>query len=274
MEYRQFRRDLWLRDIFFEDGADAFPAYPCASCDSGTVRLVPGSLLNWPDAKTRREWKVLDDESCVYHFKAELECVVCGESHHVLGCGEIDFDVDPEGEEFFDEDLGHQIQTRKVLRLIPKNFFPAPPIVFLPDDEQDEEFYLLLRQSFPLFWIDLEACANKVRTSVEYLLDHEQLSVERWPGAKLHQRIEKLEADQPDLFARFMAIKELGNVGSHELGRLRVRDLVDAYQIVDNVIYEVFEFPRLERLREEKREQSSLLAVNLKSRLGKKKVKK
>lgn len=273
MKYRDFNRDIWLRDIFCEDGVDAFPVYPCSSCESVALKLVPNGICYWPDAETKRAWDHFDDESRVYHFKAELKCGVCEEIHHVLGFGEVDIDFEPNGDEVFDEDMGPQIQTRKVLRLNPTNFFPAPPIIALPEKEQYEEFHQLLKQSFPLFWLDRDACANKIRSSVEYLLDHKVIDIERWRGARLEQRIKKLENDRPDLFDKFMALKELGNAGSHEFGALESIDLIDAYQVVDSVIYEIFVFPEIERSRYEKRDQANALAGDLKSRLAKKKVK-
>lgn len=274
MKYREFNREIWTRDIFFEDGADAFPIYPCSSCDSMSLKMVPNTCCFWPDAETKKALEFLDEESCVYHFKTQLQCGACGEFHHVLGFGEIDVDFDHDGEEIFDEGFGCQMPTRNVLRLHIQSFFPASPIISLPEKEQGEGFYQLLRQSFSLFWLDLDACANKIRSSVEYLLDHEIIHVERWQGAQLQQRIEKLKSSHPDLFVKFMALKELGNAGSHELSSLKKKDLMDAYQVVDNVIYEIFIFPEIEKMRQEKRDKASVLAGDLTSRLEKKKVKK
>jgi len=246
MEYRQFRPDLWLRDIFFEDGADAFPAYPCASCDSGTLMLMPDSLLNWPDVETRREWEFLDDESRVYHFKAELKCGACGEIHHVLGYGEVDFDVDPEGEYFWDEECGYQLQTRKVMRLIPNNFFPAPPLLRLRPEHKDEEFAKALRQSFQLFWIDTASCANKIRTAMEYLLDCPPFEIETKDknGDELdfNNRLQKLNISHEGYFEQFNALRWLGNTGTHELSVGR-SDVLKAYGVVDSIIHQLFVLP-------------------------------
>lgn len=271
MKYRDFDRTIWLQDIFVENGVDAFPAYPCSSCESGTLKLVFDGLRSWQDAETSRACNYIDFESYVYHFKAELKCVICGEIHNVLGLGEVDDDFDPNGEEIFVEDMAPIMPTRKVLRLNPTNFFPAPPIISLPEKEQDEKFYHLLKKSFSLYWLDRDACANKIRASVEYLLDHEAIDVARWKGATLHQRIEKLKNDHAELFDKFMALKELGNFGSHEFSSLKPADLMDAYQVVDNVIYEMFVFPEIERLRLKRRDQANELAAGLKLRLEKKK---
>lgn len=259
MEYRQFRRDLWLRDIFFEDGADAFPAYPCASCDSGTLRLVPDSLLNWPDAETRREWEFLDDESRVYHFKAELKCGACGEIHHVLGYGEVDFDFDPDGEDFWDEECGHQLQTRKVMRLIPNNFFPSPPILRLRPEHKDEEFAKALRQSFQLFWIDAASCANKIRTAMEYLLDCPPFLIkakeEDGKEIKFNQRLEVLKRSNEDYFNFFDALRWLGNAGAHELSVKR-SDVLKAYGVIDSIFHELFVLPAFIKYSERKAESA------------------
>lgn len=257
MEYRQFRRDLWLRDIFFEDGADAFPAYPCASCDSGTLRLMPDSLLNWPDAETRREWEFLDDESRVYHFKAELKCGARGEIHHVLGYGEVDFDVDPDGEYFWDEECGYQLQTRKVMRLIPNNFFPAPPILRLRPEHKDEEFAKALRQSFQLFWIDSASCANKIRTAMEYLLDCPPFLIkakkEDGNEIRFNERLDVLKRSNESYFNLFDALRWLGNTGAHELSVKR-SDVLKAYGVIDSIFHELFVLPEFIKYSERKAE--------------------
>lgn len=243
---REFKRDIWLSDIFFEDGADAFPAYPCSNCDSGTLRLLSDSLSYWPDAETKKAWDYIDDEARVYHFKAELKCVVCGESHHMLGYGEVDFDVDPDGEEFWDEDCGHQMQTRKVLRLMPSSFFPAPPILNLLPKHKDEEFAKALRQSFQLFWIDSASCANKIRTAMEYLLDCPPFSIEakkeNGDDIKFNKRLEMLKDSNEDYFNLFDALRWLGNTGTHELNVNR-NDVLKAYSVIDSMFHQLFVLP-------------------------------
>lgn len=248
MKYIEFKRDLWLSDIFFENAADAFPAYPCSSCDSGTLKLKPGSLCYWPDAETGKVLDHIDDESGVYHFKAELKCIVCGESHHVLGYGEVDFDFDHEGEEFFDEDSGHQMQTRKVMRLMPNNFFPAPPILNLPLSQKDEEFAMALKQSFQLFWVDAASCANKIRTAMEYLLDCPPFSIgsknENGEEIRFNARLKELEKNHSNYYKFFDALRWLGNSGTHEL-RVSKHHLVKAYEVIDSILYQLFFVPEV-----------------------------
>lgn len=257
MQYREFKRELWLSDIFVEDGEHAFPAYPCSSCDSGRIKLVQGSLCYWPDAETKNAWDFIDEESRTYHFKAELKCVGCGESHHVLGCGEIDFDFDLEGEEYLDEEFGHQMQTRKVMRLVPNNFFPAPPLLSLRPEHKDEEFAKALRQSFQLFWIDSASCANKIRTAMEYLLDCPPFLIEtkdkNGDELKFENRLQKLESSHGNYFKLFDALRWLGNTGAHELNVKR-GDILKAYGVIDSIFHQLFVLPEIIENSERKKE--------------------
>ncbi|MDC7711659.1 DUF4145 domain-containing protein [Vogesella indigofera] len=246
MQNSEFKQEFWLSDIFAEDGEKAFPAYPCSNCETGILRLEPDGLCHWVDADTKRYLEVLYDEMRVYHFKAKLKCTACDEIHHVLGYGEIDFVFDPDGEEYFDEDVGHQMQTRKVMRLIPNNFFPAPPLLRLRPEHKDEEFAKALRQSFQLFWIDPASCANKIRTAMEYLLDCPPFEIETKDknGDELdfNNRLQKLNASHADYFGQFNALRWLGNSGTHELSVKR-SDVLKAYGVIDSIFHQLFVLP-------------------------------
>ena len=192
-----------------------------------------------------------------YYFKAELECTACNEIHHVLGHGEIDFDFDLEGDEYFDEDVGYQMQTRKVKRLIPNNFFPAPPILRLRPEHKDEEFAKALRQSFQLFWIDPASCANKIRTAMEYLLDCPPFEIEtkdrNGDELRFNNRLEKLKTSHSDYYEQFNALRWLGNTGTHELSVKR-RDVLKAYGVVDSIFHQLFVLPEFIKYSERKAE--------------------
>jgi len=101
--------------------------------------------------------------------------------------------------------------------------------------------------SFAVFWSDLESCANKLRASVEKLLDHVGIRRTAIRNSQrkllsLHARIQ-LSATRHYAFANeLMAIKWLGNAGVHSSNITR-EDILDAYEMIEHVLREMYEQP-------------------------------
>ncbi|MCY1047648.1 DUF4145 domain-containing protein [Corallococcus sp. bb12-1] len=139
----------------------------------------------------------------------------------------------------------------------PYFFYPATPLFrwprSLPESIQQELIYCS-----SLIWNDPSSCANRIRTCVELLLTH--LKIPRSQRSKkgdlvplrLHRRIELFMFKQPELGESLMAIKWLGNIGSHE-GGLTKTALLDGIELLEHVIIEIFEqrTKRLTKLRKE-----------------------
>jgi len=90
--------------------------------------------------------------------------------------------------------------------------------------------------SFKLFWFDLPSCANKVRTSLELLLNEQKVnkttSTKKGRRLKLHERIVEYKKKNEQVADFLLAIKWIGNTGSH-IGTLERNDLLDAYELLD-----------------------------------------
>lgn len=87
---------------------------------------------------------------------------------------------------------------------------PAPPLATVPENTPDHlksEF----STAFALFWIDLGACANRLRIIVEKILDHQGVK-----ASVLAKRIEAYKTAQPGHADTFDALRFVGNIGSHE----------------------------------------------------------
>ncbi|WP_434382664.1 DUF4145 domain-containing protein [Melittangium boletus] len=98
------------------------------------------------------------------------------------------------------------------------------------------------------YWSDPGAAANRIRTSVERLMDHLAIP----PMSTLDRRIKAYQAAEPELGEHLMAIKWLGNSGSHGAEGMTKEDVLDALPLLDHVLGEVFEkrTQQLNRLRE------------------------
>jgi hypothetical protein len=122
---------------------------------------------------------------------------------------------------------------------------PMPDIIEVPakcPNEVSNE----LRSAFALFWAHPEACAGRIRVALEGLMTH--LGVPKERTAKtgkvihidLHDRIDIFSLTDAGTGTQLMALKWLGNAGSH--GRTVSRsDLLDAFEIMEHALIEIIE---------------------------------
>ncbi|MCI0747411.1 MAG: DUF4145 domain-containing protein [Verrucomicrobia subdivision 3 bacterium] len=109
-----------------------------------------------------------------------------------------------------------------------------------------------LVDSFSTFWANPSAAGNSLRISVEALMDYR--CVKKWYRDKkgrerahdLHARIEMFRPSAPHLGDKILAVKWLGNSGSHLAG-LKREDVIKAYEMYSYVLEELFD-KRMETL--------------------------
>jgi hypothetical protein len=103
-----------------------------------------------------------------------------------------------------------------------------------------------LLDSFALFFADPGAALNSARTAVEAVLT--DLGVKRFIVAKgkrkpinLHQRIQLLPAKYKELADMLLAVKWLGNAGSHDGDKPSIADVRVTYDLLEHVLSEIYE---------------------------------
>ncbi|RMG98211.1 MAG: DUF4145 domain-containing protein [Chloroflexi bacterium] len=224
-------RDIWASNIT----TDEAPPYSCPHCGVGTLEIVPKSLKKKETVASQKEHRNpdWDPEWIRYSFTAWLKCsrTECEQGVAVSGRGSVDVAYDPEeGPEWYDS-------------FEPLHFWPTLDIINIPDKTPDD-VAKELRSAFSLFKIDPSACANRIRVSLELLLDH--LGVQRkkrTSGGKmkiltLHERIELLRPKNPDVCDQLIAIKWVGNTGSHSTFAT-TSDLLDVFEILEHALSEI-----------------------------------
>lgn len=96
--------------------------------------------------------------------------------------------------------------------------------------------------SFTHYFNDLSSCANRIRTSIELILNDikaqkkfrdKKGNLKKIPN--LHQRIIKFEKRNKRLSKLMLAVKFIGNEGSH-IGNVEIEDVIDAYIILEQLI--------------------------------------
>lgn len=197
---------------------------PCPTCGIGILD-VPGSngIIKSETEKSKEMNTYGGYYDSEYVFSIHLKCNNCSETVAVSGfMAEENYPSD--------EELGIQ------RRIVPISFFPAPKIIEIPNS-CPANVKKILSETFGLYWLDLGSCANKIRISIEVLLN--ELSVISKKATKkgdtdlsLHSRLEIFEKTNPDVAKHLMAIKWIGNAGSH-FSELSSEDVLDAYELLE-----------------------------------------
>jgi hypothetical protein len=130
----------------------------------------------------------------------------------------------------------------------PLFFSDAPHIISIPP-EAPKPVSEQLCKSFQLFWADVEGCANSIRIAVEKLLTSQ--GIPRTNGRQaaragkkrsfltLHSRIELFRAKNPMIADALMAVKWIGNAGSHS-SPTQSSDLLDGYALMSFALDELY----------------------------------
>jgi hypothetical protein len=127
--------------------------------------------------------------------------------------------------------------------LEPHYIEPAPQIFAIPR-RYPKEAKKELQAAFSLFWPDPGAALNRLRTSMELYLDAEgvQRKARKKDGSyrqlPLHERIQRFAAKYPEIDETMLAVKWLGNLGSHESSVSR-QEALEAFELLDYILEEV-----------------------------------
>lgn len=219
----------------FSDKPDE--SYLCGRCKKGHLVPVADSfeLVEPAFSKDAHGHEAWDPDWIEYRFSFRCECSFkpCSDVAFVSGSGFVDQRYNWNGEpEYYN---GFKICS----------FFPAPYLFAIPD-VLPEQVLEALERSFALYWVDTSAAANALRASLEFVLDELRIprSQKRRDGSDyrlvLQQRIEAAEKQKPDMKELFLALKDVGNLGSHG-GDVTDGDYSDAVEIFAHVLTSLFQ---------------------------------
>lgn len=225
-----FDRALW-REAFL-----SWPTWPCPKCNSVALTLpkAKGALLCEEIGPSRQEHshEAWDVGWIVKHFAALLTCFnpTCGQLVAVAGRASVD------EAHYYDEDGETKADYNDVYS--PAFFYPAPPI-FAIQEQCPEAVGAHLTAAFALIWSDTSGAANRMRAGVEALLDDQRVQKSSSRKGKrqyltAHTRIGKLAIKHKKAADYLMAIKWLGNSGSHGAIDVMTREeLLDAAELFE-----------------------------------------
>ena len=119
--------------------------------------------------------------------------------------------------------------------LYPSQFLPELAMFELPITVL-ESIKVVLIKSFNHFWYDKDACANKIRQAIELIVDSKG-----GVGKTLDAKIKSIESNLgARLTQMLLALKWIGNDGSHAGRPFTLDETLDAYSILIDVLNQLY----------------------------------
>jgi len=170
-----------------------------------------------------------------YTINALLKCnnKKCCETVMTIGSGRVD-------EHHYD--LGYGEYEHEFVTLFRPSYFQPSLNIFNAPEKVPENITKMLNKSFALFFCDSDSCGNRIRACIEFLLDNLDMPREHEDKkgkiirSTLHYRIEHLPEEYEKIKGLLLAIKWLGNVGSHGNDGLTKKETIDVYEILKVVL--------------------------------------
>jgi hypothetical protein len=217
------------------------PQYLCPTCQKGTLRIRDGSFVREETKDSRdHSHEAWEPEWIHYVYSCLLDCENkdCGEVVANSGTGSVD-------SYWGDYDAEIAAPTQEHYDYFhPKYFEPSLQVIAIPA-QCDEAVSAPLKESFRLFFASPGAAANNIRIAVEELLT--VLKIKRFVVVNsknkpiaLHSRIMMLPARHAEHKDMLLAIKWLGNAGSHGGKPISADDVMDAYELMEHILDEIY----------------------------------
>ena len=231
----QFRRNLWTGPF----DKDRFPRLPCPTCSDGRLLHRSEELrIEEPKySKLSANSIVWEPEYVVERFRTSLTCDddQCGEIVNAVGkIIVIEEQIDEEG------------NSEYAGKLLPTAMEPAPPLISIPSTTNNS-VKNEIRKAFSLYWSDVGSAGNRMRTSVEFLLDDLKISRQqispknkKFSWLSLNGRIDLYKNVDVDLSKTFDALRVVGNLGTHE-SDLTQDVFLDAMDLYEHALAEIYD---------------------------------
>jgi len=226
-------REHWKRSFL------KFPSWLCPTCQSGTLSLSKDTLkfIETGPSREAHDHEAWEPDWITERFSGLLVCQnsSCGDTVSIGG----------ETRHVENHDWGRQ-EMNWDREFSPTFMSPAPPIFPVPERCPETVAYEL-GKAFSLFWHDRGSCANRLRTAAEALLTERkvpQTTLNRRGKRErisLHARIDKFKQKDAGSADYLLAIKWLGNAGSHaNLDELSGDDLLNGFELFEHLIERVY----------------------------------
>lgn len=217
------------------------PTWLCPVCRSGHLRLLTDTLAERESRASLKDHDHSDWEPDM--IRGVFSCLFeCNNEHckEFVSCAGISRVVSTE---VLDDEYGWAQQQEE--HFYPQYFAPSLVLMDIPK-ACPETVRKHLRESFALAYADAGAALNCARAGIEAILTDLSIARSRIQNGKrriisLHQRIESLPNKYAEQKQMLLAVKWLGNAGSHNGVELGVGDLRSAYDLLESVLAEIYD---------------------------------
>jgi len=223
---------LWKKNNLYQTKVPDH--WHCPVCDSSNLKIDKFSYEETGVSKRNHEHPDFEPEYMSFRFTSMLKCQKpsCQEVLSCNGTGHVQevHELDPDGQ-YSGPSYTEVFQPKYVIP--PLNLFDVPKC---PDGIGE-----MITDAFGLYFCDLSSCANKIRTVIEKILDQQNVIKTRISKKKkrnlltLHARIFEFRLKNQDAADMLLAIKWIGNEGSH-LGSLEQDDILDAFAFLEHLL--------------------------------------
>lgn len=233
--------------------------YTCPTCGKGVLK-VKKDTFHFKETKSSSGMHLhpaWEPDWTQYVYSCLLECTnaVCKDVISSSGVGSVN-------EFCYDDEEMTTVQGHEEY-FNPKYFTPHLKLFGIPIGTQEDVIHEI-NNSFSLFFSDPSSSSNHIRIALEHLLTHLKIKIFVSPKGRrrhlsLHNRIKLLPAKFNHVKEEFIAIKWLGNAGSHSQHEVKTDDVLDAYELMEVVLVEIFN---------NKREPAKSLAKKINKKKG------
>lgn len=222
---------------------DSFPRPMCPICQEGHLRFAEPSETENAQARHAHGHEGWEPEWIFGTFIATAECEnnKCQQKVHALGNYRVDTASAPRSYNYDD-----QYSTYYSVTAV------SPPLVLmrLPETAPKEVRAGVERASAVLF-LDPGLAGTALRTAVERFLTTQRIPSQRNSGGfrSLDERLrvwKEANPDQAEVANLLLAVKWIGNAGSHEVSDVSTKEVLDGVEILDEAFHRLFIGPNIE----------------------------
>ena len=209
------------------------PPFPCPVCGASLVRRGNEITADESNASRQEFDPNFTDELRYGVFSLRLVCSnsLCRESVICTGNFNNERDEQADGTPF-------------LARLLTPLFFTPTIHIFKLPTSLPKKIKKPLLEAFSLYWSNPGASGNSLRIAVEALMDNQCVRKrdrdKSLRSFRLHEKITEFARTNQDIGDKLLAVKWLGNSGSHLTG-LKPEQVVTGFNLMQYAVEELFE---------------------------------
>lgn len=207
----------------------------CPECNKGELVIVQKNVeIGGYDTynKKAKSHEDFDIDWLQNSFHGFLLCNKCHEKIAFAGKSDIGMRIYLDGE-------GPDCYDRLTIEYIER-----PPHIIEIHSKVPKKVKKIILDSFKLFWVDLNSCANKIRICLELIMDMSniqkfQIVKHHRKPLSLHERIINFSKNDTALKIILTSIKWIGNYASHN-ENINKDDILDGYILLDLALKKIY----------------------------------